>query len=601
MKLEHLPLGQLKLSPLNVRAKGGTNIADLLPSIRSLGIIQPLLVRPLAAGDDAGGGDERFEVVAGQRRYHALVKLAKEGIAEPVPVAIMEDGDDAKAIEASLAENFVRLPMDEIDQFKAFAALKAEGLAVPEIAARFGVTERLVTQRLAIAGIIDPILNAYRRGEIRPETLRILTMATPRQQKAWWKLFRSEDEQAPTSYRLKAWLFGEAQIPVSNALFDVEQYGGAIVSDLFDDERYFADGEAFWALQNTAIAQARDAYLQDGWDEVVILDIGDQFEVWNHVRTSRNNGGKVFVAITLDGEVTFYEGWMAEKEARRMVRPEASGEVGAKAERSELTKAMRNYVDLHKHAAVRAELLASSSLALRLAVAHIIAGSSLWSVKADPQGADYNAIRDSLASSSAERGFAEERRRIRLLLGLADEEDVDDGESIVPRQRDWQTHRNIADIVGRLIHMEDRTVLRVLAFVMAETLEAQSGMVEALGAMLGTDMRNWWKPDDSFFDLMRDKEAINAMVREVAGDMTADAHVAATAKVQKKIITDCLSGENGRAKVESWLPRYMAFPATGYTSRFVGHAPALEGYNSDDASEIDDADLDDGGDVSEAA
>src|SRR3546814_4000405 len=89
--------------------------------------------------------------------------------------------------------------MYEIDQFKAFASLLAKGLNLSDIAEHFGVTERLVERRLAIAGLIDPILNAYSRDEIRPETLRALTMATKRQQKAWYKLFKSEDEYAPSS------------------------------------------------------------------------------------------------------------------------------------------------------------------------------------------------------------------------------------------------------------------------------------------------------------------------------------------------------------------------------------------------------------------
>lgn len=309
-----------------------------------------------------------------------------------------------RSTEASLAENVARLPMDEIDQYKAFAALKAKGLTVAEIAARFGVTERLVNQRLAIAGIIDPILNAYRREEVRPDTLRILTMATPRQQKAWWKLYRSKDEQAPTGHRLKAWLFGGAQIPVSNALFDAEQHRGPIVSDLFEDGRYFADAEAFWTMQNTVIAEKRDAYLKAGWGEVVVLDVGEQFWSWEHVRTPKKKGGRVYVAITQDGEVTFHEGWLTEKEAHRKAKEKASGEAGerAKPARPELTKVMQNYLGLHKHAAVRTELLASPAIALRLAVAHMVAGSGLWEIEADRQRADSHPIRDSLAASQAQ-------------------------------------------------------------------------------------------------------------------------------------------------------------------------------------------------------
>lgn len=217
MKLDTLTLDTLSVSPLNVRKKGGKDFADLVPSIRSLGLLQPLVVRPNGEG---------FEVVAGQRRYRALVALAEEGMTDPVPCIVMDEGDDAKAIEASLAENFSRLPMDEIDQYKAFAALADKGATPAEIAERFGITERMVRQRMAIANIINPILAAYQREEIRPETLRTLTMATPRQQKAWWKLYKSEDEYAPEGRALRDWLFGGAQIPVANALFEVEVYTG---------------------------------------------------------------------------------------------------------------------------------------------------------------------------------------------------------------------------------------------------------------------------------------------------------------------------------------------------------------------------------------
>lgn len=555
MKLTHLPLEQLKLSPLNVRKKGGRDIADLLPLVRRHGIIEPLIVRPNCEG---------FEIVAGQRRYNCALALKEEGIEEPVPVAIMEDGDDATAIEISLAENISHLPMDEIDQYKAFAGLKAKGLDAAEIAARFGVTERLVNQRLAIAGIIEPVLNAYRRDEIDAGTLRVLTMATPRQQKAWWKLFRSDDDYAPTGHALREWLFGGTQVPVGNALFDVAEYKGAIVADLFGKESYFADAAAFWSLQNAAIAARRDAYLADGWREVVVLDAGQHFAQWNHVRIGKKKGGKVFVATTRDGEVTFHEGFLPEKEARSVKTGSAAAEA-ARPARPELTKAMQNYLGLHRHAAVRTELLACPGIALRLAAAHMIAGSDLWSISADPQRADNDAIRESLASAQAEAGFAEERKRIRALLGIEDE----DGGPVAARSRGYRDGLSLADTFARLMRMDDPDVLRILAYVMAETLSAHTGMVETLGALLGTDMRRWWTPDEIFFDLMRDKEAINAMVREVAGEGTADAHLTSTATVQKKIVGDCLAGTR-EAQAKDWLPRYMAFPAQGYTARYAG-------------------------------
>lgn len=123
MQLQHIELENLKTAPVNVRKVGGKDFADLEPSIRSLGLLQPLLVRPNCEG---------FEIIAGQRRYHALSKIAEDTTVEPVPCLVMEKGDDAKAVEASLAENIARLPMDEVDQYKAFAELVKKGQGVDE-------------------------------------------------------------------------------------------------------------------------------------------------------------------------------------------------------------------------------------------------------------------------------------------------------------------------------------------------------------------------------------------------------------------------------------------------------------------------------------
>ena len=207
---------------------------------------------------------------------------AETGKAEPVPCAVLENGDDATALEASLAENVARLPMDEIDQYEAFAALVAQGRSIADIADQFGVTELLVKRRLAIAGLIPSILAAYRKGEIEPRTIQPLTMATPAQQKKWVKL----KEDAPTGTRLKAWLFG-AEIPETSAIFPPEKYPGNIVSDLFGEDRYFDDAEKFWKLQTEAVIHRQAAYLEEGWSDVVIMEIGAHFYQYDKVKCAK--------------------------------------------------------------------------------------------------------------------------------------------------------------------------------------------------------------------------------------------------------------------------------------------------------------------------
>ncbi len=95
-------------------------------------------------------------------------------------------------------------------------------------------------------------------------------------------------------------------------------------------------------------------------------------------------------------------------------------------------------------------------------------------------------------------------------------------------------------------------------------MPARTSVVEALGYHLKVDMVDYWKPDETFFTLLRDKSAINTMLRHIGGKKVADGNVAATAKIQKNIILDFLKGET-RKKVEGWLPNYMQFPFKAYT------------------------------------
>lgn len=565
MKLQHIELSKLKLSPLNVRKHGAAvELDELAASIRSLGLIQPLLVRPNCDG---------FEIVAGQRRWLACQQIkAQDGKLEPLPCIVLDNTDDAAAIEASLAENVARLPMDEIDQHEAFAALKKEGRTTADIAAQFGVTELLVRRRLAIADLIPAVLSAYRKGDIEPATIRQLTMASKAQQKAWMKLFRDPDQYAPTGHRLKAWLFGGAEIPVASALFPVERYDGNIVADLFGDTAYFDDAEKFWKLQMQAVIEKQAAYLEAGWSDVIIMPVGHHWSQYDKVKRGRKQGGKVYIACAGNGEIGFHEGWLDEKEAARLdkAKAEAQAQGDGKAEpsaRPELTKAAMRYLDLHRHAAVRMELLKAPKVALRLIAASAIAGAGLWDVDPENQSANGNkAIAASLDAVRAQQEFAQERQEVRALLGLAHT----DGYLMRPH---WDSP-DVCTLFARLLELSDDDVLRALAFVMAESLQAGSAQVEALGHILKVDTGKWWTPDDTFFDLLRDKPAINAMLAEVAGKRRAAQHVAATAKAQKDVIRACLAGTGGYAKVEGWKPGYMRFPMQPYTKR--KGLPAIE-------------------------
>jgi len=556
MQLTHIDLGKLSIAAVNMRhGKKAPDVADILPSIRARGVLVPLLVRP-------NGGPDSFEIVAGRRRYFAARTIAGEqGAVAPLPCAVMEPGDDAAALEASLIENIARLDPDEVSQWETFTRLAKEGRSVADIATTFGITERMVHQRLALGNLLPKIRDAYRNEKIDAETTRHLTLASKARQKEWLALFANPEQHAPRGHQLKQWLFGGQSVSTRAALFPVEDYPGRIVSDLFGEDSYFADADLFWQKQNEAIAARRDALLEAGWRDVVVLEPGERFASWEHQKTPRKKGGKVFIAVSHRGEVDIHEGWLSRKEARRAHGSDATATdaMPPKPARPEVTSTLQTYIDLHRHAAARTALLDHPGATLRLMVAHAITGSRLWRVKPEPQETRNEAIKASLAASASEAVFAVRRGEVLALLGLSDEEATitgghgdDDG---------------TAGVFARLLTLSDDDVLRVLAVVMGETLGAGSAVVEAVGVHLKVDMGAVWRPDDAFFDLIRDRQVVNAMVAEVAGKRSADGNVAEKVRTQKQIIRDCLAGTNGRTRVESWLPGWMQFPVRAYTDR----------------------------------
>ncbi|UJQ94131.1 ParB/RepB/Spo0J family partition protein [Mariluticola halotolerans] len=556
MELAHIPFDQLNVSPLNMRhARKAPDISDILPSIRAKGVQQPLLVRKNGSG---------YEIVAGRRRFFSLKTIAKEGAqVEPVPCAVMAEGDDAAALEASLIENVARLDPDDMARYETFARLVKEGRSVEDIANTFGVTEIMVKRALALGNLLPDIREAYRNEEIDDQTIRQLTLASEAQQAEWWALFSDPEQRAPRGWQLKQWLFG-GEIKSDVALFSLENYTGEIVTDLFGEGGLFADTEQFWALQNAAIAEKREALIKAGWDDVIVLDAGDMFHTWDHVKTPKKEGGRIYVEVRTNGEVIFHEGFITRKEHDKRSRKLAAGDEADDAEqtaRPELTAAAQNYVELHRHAAVRHALLGQPQLALRLTVAHMIGGSALWRTQAEPQKADKEATAESLAKSKAQAAFEAERTEILKLLGMAEH-----GHSVVRSNGD---DYRVGTLLVTLLKLSDDEVMRILTFVMAETLQAGTCVIEQIGNHLNVDMGAVWEPDDAFFDLVRDKSAINAMLKHVGGKAVADGNVSATAKVQKKIIRDFLTGE-GREKKTGWLPKFMAFPFAAYTKGGAG-------------------------------
>ena len=554
MELQHIELARLSVSKANMRnGRKPPDVSDILPSVKARGVLVPLLVRP-------NGEDGHFEIVAGRRRYHAALAAAEgQEKMPPLPCAILGEGDDAAAIEASLIENVVRQDPDEVTKWETFTRLAKAGRDIDAIAGTFGLPKVAVRRILALGNLLPSIREAYRAEEIDPGTIRHLTLASKAQQKEWLALFRDKDSYAPSGSQLKAWLFGGASISVSAALFDLASYEGEIVADLFEDNGYFASADQFWTAQQAEIERRRAQYLDEGWNAVEIVPPERHFQSWEYERASKRKGGRVYIDVNGRGEVAFHEGYLTRKEAAKRSSQSDTSSPAERNTRPEVTAAMNDYLDRHRHAAVRAALTANTGLALRVMVAHAICGSPLWQVKAfDPHSRDA-ATMDSVAGSPAEARMSERRRALLAQLEF-------DGDEATLVQG-YDRFVGIAGVVRRLLAFADEAVLDILAFVMAETLAPGTELIELLGSEMRIDMADHWTADAAFFDLTRDREVLTALLAEVAGDAVARANAGEKTATMKRLIADCLEGANGRAKCERWVPRWLAFPPTAYTER----------------------------------
>ena len=253
--IRSIPLSQLELAPENVRKTppDPAFFAELKASITAHDLLENLIVRVEDTGCDPVSGPgqapiERCAVVAGGRRLAAMKALAEEGVLDadhPVPCRVI--GAEENAEEFSLAENVVRVAMHPADQVVAFGKLSRSGVSVSAIAARFGMTERLVEQRLSLGGAAPELLDAYRAEEMDLDTLKAFTVTTDHaQQMAVWEQVKGYG-YGPSGWQVRRMLT-EENVPAVSAVarfVGMEAYeaaGGTLTRDLFAEE----DDRGIW-------------------------------------------------------------------------------------------------------------------------------------------------------------------------------------------------------------------------------------------------------------------------------------------------------------------------------------------------------------------
>jgi ParB family chromosome partitioning protein len=168
-----LPLSNLIESATNPRRIFDHEaLKELAESIRSQGVLSPLLVRPLT--------ERSFEIVAGARRYRAA-QLAE---AETVPVRIV-NLTDAESLEAQLIENLQRRdvhPLEEAQGFRALLNLDEPKYSIEQISAKTGKSASYCAQRIKLTELTAAVTEAFAKDEIGVGHALLLAKLQPAEQ-----------------------------------------------------------------------------------------------------------------------------------------------------------------------------------------------------------------------------------------------------------------------------------------------------------------------------------------------------------------------------------------------------------------------------------
>ena len=154
-KPREIPLDQIDHNPFQTRTHvNEEQLAELAASITSNGVVQPVLVRPLANG--------RFQLIAGERRWRASRLAGKQTIP-----AILRQVSDEQAMEITIVENLQRADLNPMEQARAFDRLSREfHMTQEQMAVRTGKDRASVANFLRLLRLPASVQARVEAGEL---------------------------------------------------------------------------------------------------------------------------------------------------------------------------------------------------------------------------------------------------------------------------------------------------------------------------------------------------------------------------------------------------------------------------------------------------
>ncbi|MGN7613982.1 ParB/RepB/Spo0J family partition protein [Magnetococcales bacterium HHB-1] len=164
-------------------------LSSLSESIKEHGMIQPITVRK--------GEDEKYTIIAGERRYHAVKKLGHEMI----PAVIYEGKSDTKVL--ALVENIVRADLRPLEEAEAFHELIYESPKMKQVdlARLIGRSKQMVSDTLSIKSLPDYIKDQLKdeKSNLNPPKNYLVKLSRIKNKKSqksnWYRYLKKLEEE----------------------------------------------------------------------------------------------------------------------------------------------------------------------------------------------------------------------------------------------------------------------------------------------------------------------------------------------------------------------------------------------------------------------
>jgi ParB family transcriptional regulator, chromosome partitioning protein len=172
LELLELPLDAIRPNQFQPRSHfDEVTLAELASSIREVGVLQPVLVRPI------DGHDEEFELVAGERRWRA----ARRAGVGSIPAIVQRLTSDRHSLEVALIENLHRTDLNALEEAAAYQQLIDEfDLTHEQIAERVGKNRVTITNTLRLLQLPASVQGAIAEGRLTAGHARaLLPLADP--------------------------------------------------------------------------------------------------------------------------------------------------------------------------------------------------------------------------------------------------------------------------------------------------------------------------------------------------------------------------------------------------------------------------------------